>query len=411
MPLSRVEEELQHELQQLEAAGASKAGEPVFAGFRHGDARRGPRWVLEGHGEREFLRMNSNSYLGLSVREELIREAEAAALRYGVGPGAVRFISGTSVPHLRLEAALAAFHGREACLLTGSAYTAMMGVIVALTTPETAIVSDELNHNCIVNGVRLARPASRGVYPHLDLGALEAEIDAAAARDARRLLIVTDGVFSMRGDHAPLAKIRALVRERDARFPEGALLLVDDSHGVGAYGPTGRGTEEACDAPGAADVLVGTLGKAFGVNGGYVCSSARIVRWLREKNPFVVYSNPIGAPEAAAANMALRIVQSVEGTQLLAHLWAMTGRFTDGLIALGYETIKSPHPVVPLLVRDTGKTARLVAHLFASNVLATGLCHPVVPRGQELIRFQLSADHTPGDVDAVLEALRAFPER
>jgi len=197
-----------------------------------------------------------------------------------------------------------------------------------------------------------------------------------------------------------------LCRKYDARFPRGCVLVVDDSHGVGAFGTTGRGTEEVTG--GRADVLIGTLGKGMGVNGGYIVSDSAVIRWLREKNPFYIYSNPIAPGEAAAALAALDLIRGRPGVELLSHLRAMTQRFRDGLVRLGFETIAGQHPVVPLLVRDTDRTRALVAFLRENGVLATGLNHPVVPRGEQLIRFQVSADHTEADIDEVLSVLSKF---
>jgi glycine C-acetyltransferase len=220
-------------------------------------------------------------------------------------------------------------------------------------------------------------------------------------------VIVTDGIFSMRGDHAPLREICSLAHEYDQYFDENVLVVVDDSHGVGAFGSTGRGTEEF-EGGVKADLLIGTLGKAFGVNGGYVVSDATVVDYLRETSPFYIYSNPITPSEAAAAVKAVGFVDSPKGKARLDHLRAMTRRFENGLTALGFETISGEHPVVPLMVRDTSKTSALVAHLHDSGVLATGLKYPVVPKGDEEIRFQISADHTESDIDEVLNVLKRF---
>jgi glycine C-acetyltransferase len=213
----------------------------------------------------------------------------------------------------------------------------------------------------------------------------------------------------MRGDHAPLSALRAVADEFDAQFPEGVLLIVDDSHGVGALGPTGRGTEEVEGAR--ADLLIATLGKAFGVNGGYVVGSETIVRYLRETSPFYVYSNPITPGEAAAADRAVEIVDSADGRARIAQMQALAAHFRQGIAALGYETMDGEHPVVPLFVRDSARTADLVGYLRTHGVLVTGLNSPVVPRGDEEIRFQVSADHTPGDIEEVLQLLAAYPER
>jgi glycine C-acetyltransferase len=396
---------LKAQLAHLDAAGTAKGNEHVVVGVKRPGSGKGPRFLLEGFGEREFIRMNSNSYLGLSLRQELIDAEERASRAFGVGPGAVRFISGTYAAHVALERELAAFHGRPAAMLAGSAYTAVAGVLFSFSTPETVLVSDELNHNCIVNGMKLAPHKARKVYGHLDLRALEQRLEESVGQ-AEGALAITDGVFSMRGDHAPIDRIAEICRKYDPRFPRGCTLVVDDSHGVGGFGTTGRGTEEVTG--GRADILIGTLGKAMGVNGGYIATEAPLIRWLREKNPFYIYSNPIAPAEAAAALAALEVIRGREGVALLSHLRSVTQRFRDGLQRLGFETIPGQHPVVPLLVRDTERTAALVKFLRENGVLATGLNYPVVPRGEQLIRFQVSADHTEADIDAVLAVLSRF---
>ena len=407
MPIDRLRQTLAAELADLEGQGTLKGVEDVIVGVVPAAAELGPRYLLEGEGDRRFLRMNSNSYLGMSLRRQVIEAEEAASRDYGTGPGAVRFISGTFAPHLELERRLAAFHGRQAGMIFSSAYATTMGVLPSLTSAETAVVSDELNHNCIINAMRLARPARKHIYRHVDLDDLETKLAAAAEDGARRVLVVTDGIFSMRGDWAPLPEIAEIVRRFDERFPENALLVVDDSHGVGAFGATGRGTEELTGS-GPVDLLVATLGKALGVNGGYVVGDSTFVDYLREKSVFYIYSNPITPAEAAAALAALEILDSDRGRQLLDHLRSMTSRFEQGLTDLGFETIPGEHPVVPLMVRDTARTSALVAHLKSEGVLATGLNFPVVPRGDEEIRFQISADHTAADIDFTLGILGGF---
>jgi glycine C-acetyltransferase len=398
---------LSAELEDLRQKGTLKGKEAVTTRVLPPEGERGPRFLLEGEGEKPFIKMNSNSYLGMSLRPEIVEAEEEAARAFGAGPGAVRFISGTFSSHVALERRLAAFHGREAGMIFSSAYATVMGVLSPLLTSETAVISDELNHNCIINAIRLSRPKSKSIYAHLDMAELEARLDQAAG-SCRRAVVVTDGIFSMRGDHAPLAEISDLVRRYDQRFPENAVLVVDDSHGVGAFGRTGRGTEEYTGAEGV-DLLVATLGKALGVNGGYVVGSHLVVEYLREKAPFYIYSNPITPAEASAALRSLEMLDSTRGRELLDHLRQMTARFEQGLIRLGFETIPGEHPVVPLMVRDTARTSALVAHLKENGVLATGLNFPVVPRGDEEIRFQVSAEHTSHDVDSVLAVLESFP--
>ncbi len=408
MPHDRLREVLRGELAELEKSGRRKGAESEVVAVLPPEDARGPRVRLADAGERPFLRMNSNGYLGLATHPDVVAAEERASRRYGVGPQAVRFISGTFAPHRALEARLAAFHAREAGMIFSSAYATVMGVLAPLLSSETVVISDALNHNCIINAVRLARPAERVVAPHLELDAFDAALANAAGKQ-RRAVVVTDGVFSMRGDFAPLERMAAQVAAHDAAFPENALLVVDDSHGVGALGATGRGTEE--ETGGRADLLIATLGKAFGVNGGYVVGDAVVIEWLRESSPYYVYSNPITPGEAAAALAAVEVVDGAEGRTLLTRLRERTEQFEAGLVRLGYETIPGPHPVVPLLVRDTGRTQRLVAHLREHGVLATGLAYPVVPRGEEEIRFQHSAAHTEADVDEALAVLEAFPER
>lgn len=405
MPYDRIEGLLQSELLKLEAEGRRKGAESVIAGIVPAQDGKGPRFLIASEGEKPFLRMNANNYLGLSLRDEIIAAEDEGVRRFGTGPGAVRFIGGTWATHIALEGRLAAFHSRETAMVFSSAYAAMMGLMPPLITPETAVISDALNHSCIINAIRLARPRERYVYRHLDLGELENRLQEAATT-CRRAIVVTDGIFSMRGDHAPLAELTALLRRYDHSFAENALLVVDDSHGVGAFGATGRGTEEVTGA--AADILVGTLGKAFGVNGGYIVARRAITDYLRETSPFYVYSNPIAPGEAAAAASAVAFVDSAHGRQLLGHLGTMTARFRAGLTALGHETIAGDHPIVPLLLRDTERTNRLVAHLRRHGVLATGLAYPVVPRGDEEIRFQICADHTAVDIDHCLQILKDF---
>ncbi len=412
MPHDRLDAELERHVDALLEAGTAKGEEPVVAAVLPPRGPRGPRVLLRGAGEREFLRMNSNSYLGMSLREAVIRAEEEATRRYGAGPGAVRFISGTYEPHVALEAKLAAFHGRPAAMIFSSAYAAVISTLAPLTDERTLVVSDELNHNCIINAMRLSRPLAKRIYAHNDMEALASILEDAAgepaAARARRALVVTDGIFSMRGDHAPLDRIVELARSFDERFPENVVVVVvvDDSHGVGAFGRTGRGVEEHCGAR--ADVLVATLGKALGVNGGYVAGSAAVISYLRETSMMYIYSNPITAGEASAAAVALDLLDGAEGRSLLERLRALTRRFEAGLVERGFEVIEGEHPVVPLMVRDTDRTRRLVKHLRGNGVLATGLAYPVVPRGDEEIRFQVNADHTEADIDEVLQVLGTF---
>jgi glycine C-acetyltransferase len=403
MPHDRLDSVLAARITELEASGTAKGDEHVIDDVLPPADGFSRRYLLDG-GIRGFLRMNSNSYLGLSHHPAVLDAEEEASRKFGAGPGAVRFISGTYRPHRDLEHRLASFHGRDGAIIYSSAYAAVVSTLSSLVTSDTVVFSDELNHNCIINGLRMVRPVAREVYGHLDYDALDAALGEAAG-SAQRAIVVTDGVFSMRGDYADLGRLAAIARDHDSDFEENVALVVDDSHGVGAFGRTGRGTEEVTD--GEADVLIGTLGKAFGVNGGYVVASDIAVEYLRESGPMYIYSNPVTVGEAAAAEAAIGVLDSDEGIYLIEHLSDMTRRFEAGLVELGLETIPGPHPVVPLMVRDTAETSRLVAHLFDHNVLATGLNFPVVPKGDEEIRFQVNADHTPADIDYVIGVLGA----
>jgi glycine C-acetyltransferase len=405
MSVKNLNNALDRALNELKAKGTAKGKEMVITGVKPAGGKNGPRYYIEGEGDKEFIKMNANSYLGMSLRKDVIEAEEEAAKQFGAGPGSVRFISGTYRPHIELEEKIAKFLDREAAMLFSSAYVTSMGVIVPLTTSETVFVSDELNHNCIIQSMRLSRPAGKFIYKHNDMADCEAKLKESVGK-GKRALVVTDGIFSMRGDNAPLDKLVEICKKYDSEFEEGVISIVDDSHGIGALGKTGRGIEEYLNTK--VDILIGTLGKAFGVNGGFVASSATIIEYLRETAPMYVYSNPITVSESRAAMKAISILDSPEGLKILDHLGKMTKRFETGLKDAGYETIEGPHPVVPLMVRDTQKTTDLVKHLTKNGVLATGLNFPVVPRGDEEIRFQVSADHTEADIDYVIGVLKAY---
>ena len=218
-----------------------------------------------------------------------------------------------------------------------------------------------------------------------------------------RVVVIFDGVFSMRGDYAPIHRIHEILAPHRQRFKEGLITVVDDSHGIGAYGETGRGTEEVCAVQ--ADVLVGTFGKAFGVNGGFVASSPEVIEAVRQKADTYIYTNPLSVADCAAATAAIDIADSPEGLQRLQHVQDRIRQFRDGLKRLGLESIDGIHPVVPLMVRDTQKTKKMVEGFFEAGVLVVGLNFPVVPEGDQTIRFQINAAHTKADIDLVLTIL------
>ena len=405
MPLTKLDCILKTEVTELAKKQPLKGNEQIITGVKPATGSFGPRFYIAGQGQKEFLCMNSNSYLGLSLNPQVIQAEEAASKKFGAGPGAVRFISGTYQHHIDLEDRLAAFHNKDKAMLFSAAYATVLGVLFSIISKDSVVISDALNHNSIINALRLARPAAKGIYKHLDLDDLENQLNT-HHQSSQRALVITDGIFSMRGDHAPLKEISALCAKYDARYEEGVILVVDDSHGVGVFGKTGRGTEEYCGA--SADILIGTLGKAIGINGGYVATSSAVIDFLREQAPMYIYSNPITPSESAAALKALEIIDSSTGITLLDNVRSLSRRFENGLTRIGFETITSEHPIVPLMVRDTAKTSALTKHLFDNEILATGLNFPVVPKGDEEIRFQISANHTEQDIDFALQVLEHF---
>jgi glycine C-acetyltransferase len=406
MSLAKLNAALVADVEALRAEGRAKAPERVIVGYVPGSGSRGPRYRLHGS-DREFLRMNSNSYLSLSNHPDVLAAADAASHSFGAGPGAVRFIDGTFAPHARLETRVARFVDRPAARAFNSAYTTVLGLAITLAGPDTYWIGDALNHNCIIRAMRIANvpAAQRAIYKHNDLEDLAQHLDR-VPEGTGRVIVIFDGIFSMRGDNAPVDAIAALAAKHEHRFRDGVITVMDDSHGVAAYGPTGRGTEEHCGAR--VDILVGTFGKAFGVNGGFVAGSAELAEAIRQRADTYIYTNPLGAADAAAAVAAIDVADGADGRARLANLTARTAQFRRGLATLGFESIAGPHPVVPLLVRDTSRTRAMVAGLFERGVLAVGLTFPVVPKGDETIRFQINAAHTEGDIDDLLGALEAL---
>jgi glycine C-acetyltransferase len=350
--------------------------------------------------------MNSNSYLSLSHHPALLEAADAASRSFGTGPGAVRFIDGTFAPHAELETTIARFVGRPAARVFNSAYTSTLGLAMTLAGPRTYWIGDELNHNCIIRAMRIANVPRerRAIFKHNDVEDLRRRLDE-IPEGVGRVVVIFDGIFSMRGDHVPLDVVVDVVSRHHGRYRDGVVTVMDDSHGIGAYGATGRGTEEHCAAK--ADIVVGTFGKAFGVNGGFIAGSAELVEAVRQKADTYIYTNPLGAADCAAAVKAVEIAEGPEGRERLGNIGDRTGQFRAGLDALGLESIPGPHPVVPLLVRDTDRARGMVRGLFERGVLAVGLTFPVVPRGDETIRFQINAAHTRDDIDEVLAAIEA----
>ncbi len=343
---------------------------------------------------REVINLCANNYLGLASHPALITQAREALERYGYGLASVRFICGTQDIHVELERALADFLHQPATLLYSSCFDANGGLFETLFDESDAIISDSLNHASLIDGIRLCK-AQRFRYPNRDLNALEDLLKKTAA--ARHRLIVTDGIFSMDGLEADLVGICTLAERHDA------LVMVDDSHAVGFWGPTGRGTAEQQGVEGRVQILTGTLGKALGgASGGYTAASRPVVEWLRQRSRPYLFSNSLAPVIAATSLAALSLIRddAARRTRLLEN----GRRFREGLTALGFELIPGTHPIIPILLHDAVRTQKMASLLLEAGVYAVGFSYPVVPQGQARIRTQVSAIHDPADLDRALEA-------
>ena len=348
-------------------------------------------------GGRELLNLCANNYLGLADHPALVTAAHEGLDRWGFGMASVRFICGTTTLHAELEARLSTFLGTDDTILYSSCFDANGGLFETLFDERDAIVSDELNHASIIDGVRLSK-AARYRYRNRDLDDLEAQL--VAAHGARRIVIATDGVFSMDGYLAPLPGICDLAE----RF--GALVMVDDSHAVGFLGATGAGTPEHFGVSDRVDIVTGTLGKALGgASGGYTSGRAAIVELLRQRSRPYLFSNSLAPSIAAAAVATLDLLAS--SGDLLARLRDHTAYFRAGLADRGFDVPVSDHPIVPVMVGDAPLAARMAEAMVAAGVYVRAFSFPVVPRGRARIRTQLSAAHTRDDLDTALAAFVA----
>ena len=406
MATNKLDNSLTGELEVLKQEGRAKSPERIIEQYIPPKGELGPRYKMVGS-DNEFIRLNSNSYLSLSNHPGLIDAADKATHEFGVGPGAVRFIDGTFIYHDKLEKKVATFVDKPAAKIFNSAYTSNCGLAISLSNKKTHWIGDQLNHNSIIRAMRISNipRENKGIFKHNDMVDLQRCLDEVKF-DIERVIVIFDGIFSMRGDYAPIHGINKICKGYDSKFKDGVITVVDDSHGIGAYGDTGRGTPDFCNA--SPDIIVGTFGKAFGVNGGFICASVPIIESVRQKADTYIYTNPLSVADCAAATKAIDICDSDEGLELLRNLKDRTAQFRQGLERLGKESIPGPHPVVPLMVRDTQKTHDLVRYLFDHGVLVVGLTFPVVPKGDETIRFQLNACHTSADIDYVIELLNNF---
>jgi glycine C-acetyltransferase len=355
------------------------------------DSAQGPVIDIDGSAVLNFC---ANNYLGLANHQRLREAAKRAIDRYGVGPGAVRTIAGTLRPHVELDQRLAAFKGVQSAISFQSGFAANLAVIPALVGKDDLIVSDELNHASIIDGCRLSRAAVKR-YAHADPEDLE-QVLAEQRGSFGRALVITDGVFSMDGDVAPLDKILAAAKAHDA------LLMVDDAHGEGVLGRGGRGIVDHFDLHGQVDVEVGTLSKAFGVVGGMVAGDPRIVEWLHQRARPFLFSSAMTIPDVAACLEAIDILE--ESTELVDRLWANGRYFKAELKMMGFDTGVSTTPITPVMLGEAALAQDFSRALFDAGVFAMAISFPTVPAGKARIRVMMSAAHTQDHLDQGLEA-------
>ncbi len=339
---------------------------------------------------RKVLNMCSNNYLGLCFDEELKQAAIEGIKKWGVGPGAVRSIAGTLELHNELERELAQFKKVEATLVVQSGFNANQAVIGPIVSEEDAILSDELNHASIIDGVRLTK-AKRYVWKHKDVADLEEQLKAAKADGARRMLIITDGVFSMDGDLAPLPEIV----EKAEKY--GAIVMVDDAHGEGVVGSNGRGIVDHFHLHGRVDIEVGTLSKAFGIVGGFIAGKKALIDYLKQKARPFLFSSSLSPAETAAATAAVRKLSSSD--ELVQTLWSNAGYFKERLKSLGFDTGHSETPITPVMLYDAKLSSNFSKRLFEEGIFASSRGFPTVPRGKARLRIMISAAHSRKDLD------------
>lgn len=346
---------------------------------------------------RKVLNLCSNNYLGLANHPRLVAAARAAAAQYGVGPGAVRSIAGTMELHIELERRLAAFKGAEAAITFQSGFAANTATIPALVEKDDAIFSDALNHASIIDGCRLSR--ARVIrYAHADPHDLE-RVVAESTGSYRRGLIITDGVFSMDGDIAPLDRLVAVAEKHDL------LLMVDDAHGEGVMGRGGRGIVDHFGLHGRVDVEIGTLSKAFGVVGGLVAGDKTIIEWLHQRGRPFLFSSAVTPPDVAACIAAVDILE--ESTELVDRLWQNADYFKAEMGKLGFDTGQSVTPITPVMLGEAPLAQQFSRELYEAGVFAMAIGFPTVPEGQARIRVMISAAHSKDDLDQSLAAFAA----
>jgi len=375
---------ISQEIENLKQAG-------LYNRIRTIGSPQGAWLVVDG---KRVLNFCSNNYLGLANHPALVAAARKATDELGVGPAAVRSIAGTMTLHLELERRLAAFKGVEAAITFQSGFTANLATIPALVGKEDVVFSDRLNHASIIDGCRLSG-AKIVPYEHCDAASLEAVIQENLPQ-YRRALVVTDGVFSMDGDVAPLPAIHEVTKKHDL------LLMVDDAHGEGVLGMGGRGIVDHFGLHGKVDVEVGTLSKAFGVVGGLVAGDATIVEWLRQRGRPFLFSSAVTVPDAAACLAALDLLEG--STELVDRLWENAKYFKAEMKSLGFDTGLSATPITPVMLGEAPLAQQFSRELFEAGVFAMAIGYPTVPQGKARIRVMISAAHAKDDLDKGLQA-------
>jgi glycine C-acetyltransferase len=371
------------ELQNLKEAG-------LYNRIRTLSSAQGAWLVVDG---KRVLNFCSNNYLGLANHPRLLEAAHQAVEQYGVGPAAVRTIAGTMDLHVQLEQRLAAFKKVPAAITFQSGFTANLGAIPALVGKGDVIFSDELNHASIIDGCRLSR-AKIMRYSHCDPGDLRKVMEANRA-DFEKAIVISDGVFSMDGDVAPMDQIYEVSKEYDA------MLMVDDAHGEGVLGEGGRGIVDHFGLHGKVDVEVGTLSKAFGVVGGVVAGNPLVVEWLRQRGRPFLFSSAMTVPDVAACLAAVDVLE--ESTELVDQLWKNTEYFKDEMRRLGFDTGESTTPITPIMLGEAPLAQQFSRELFSGGVFAMAIGFPTVPSGKARIRVMISAAHLKEDLDQGLE--------
>jgi len=368
----------------------------LYVRIRTLESPQGSWLVISG---KRVLNLCSNNYLGFANEERLKKAAIKAVEEWGVGPGAVRTIAGTFSIHNELEKTLARFKKVEDTIFLQSGFVANQAVIPAITDAQDAILSDELNHASIIDGVRLSK-AKRYVWKHRNIEDLEQKLQQADSEGARRKLIITDGVFSMDGDLAPLPGIVELAEKYDA------MVMVDDAHGEGVLGDSGRGIVDHFGLHGRVDIEIGTLSKAFGVLGGYVAGKTELVEYLKQKARPFLFSSPLSPADTAACLEAVKILE--ESSERVENLWKNANYFKTEMKNMGYDIGNSETPITPVMLYDAKLASEFSQKLFENGIFAQSIGYPTVPQGKARIRVMISAAHTREDLDFALEKFRSI---